>query len=150
MHAMVFNNQDKLNNTIAIAILPTVCKIYAWKNAKMMIISKKINNKDLQNYRPICLLVNIYKAPTKVLMKKRPKKTHAENQPREQAGFRRGYSTTDHIHVVNQLKKKRREYNIPLCLRESLRFSANSINTDHASRTGDRRCIHRVFEGNLY
>ena len=26
------------------------------------------------------------------------------------------YSTTDHIHAINQLKKKCREYNIPLCV----------------------------------
>ena len=37
-----------------------------------------------------------------------------ENQPREQAGFRSKYSTTDHIHAINQLKEKCREYNIPL------------------------------------
>ena len=27
-----------------------------------------------------------------------------ENQPREHAGFRSKYSTTDHIHAINQLK----------------------------------------------
>ena len=39
-----------------------------------------------------------------------------ENQPREQTGFRSKYSTTDHIHAINQLKEKCREYNIPLCV----------------------------------
>ena len=39
-----------------------------------------------------------------------------ENQPREQAGFRSKYSSTDHIHAINQLKGKCREYNIPLCV----------------------------------
>ena len=39
-----------------------------------------------------------------------------ENQPREQAGFRSQYSTTDHIHAINQLKEKCREYKIPLCV----------------------------------
>ena len=37
-----------------------------------------------------------------------------ENQPREQVWFRSKYSTTDHIHAINQLKEKCREYNIPL------------------------------------
>ena len=39
-----------------------------------------------------------------------------ENQPREQAGFRSGYSIMDHLHTMNQLIKKTSEYNIPLCL----------------------------------
>ena len=39
-----------------------------------------------------------------------------ENQPREQAGFRGMYSTSYHIHAINQLKEKCREYNIPLCV----------------------------------
>ena len=80
-----------------------------------MIIFKKGNKKDLKNYRPICLISNIYKVLTKVLTK-RLENTLYENQPREQAGFRSGYSTTDHIHVVNQLKEKCRAYNIALCI----------------------------------
>ena len=86
-----------------------------WKNAKKMIIFKKGNKKDLNNYKPICLRSNIYKVLTKVLTI-RLEKTLAENQPREQAGFRSGYSTTYHTHVVNQLKEKCREYNIPLSI----------------------------------
>ena len=50
------------------------------------------------------------------VLTKRLEKTLGENRSREKAGFRSGYSTTDHIHVVNQLKKKCREYNIPLCI----------------------------------
>ena len=80
----------------------------------MMIIFKKGNKKDLKNYRLICLLSKSYKALMKVLMK-RLEKTLNENQPREQAGFRSKYSTTDHIHVVIQLKEKCTEYNI-LCI----------------------------------
>ena len=39
-----------------------------------------------------------------------------ENQPREQAGFRKGFSTTDHLHVTNQIIEKSNEYNLPLCI----------------------------------
>ena len=37
------------------------------------------------------------------------------HQPHEQTGFRAGYSTIDHLQVVNQLQGKFNEYNIPLC-----------------------------------
>ena len=86
-----------------------------WKNAKMVIIFKKGNQKDIKNYRPICLLSNIYKLFTKILTA-RLERILDDNQPREQAGFRGGYSTTDHIHVINQLKEKCREFNKPLCI----------------------------------
>ena len=86
-----------------------------WKNAKMVIIFKKGNQKDIKNYKPICLLSNIYKLFTKILTA-RLERIPDDNQPREQSGFRGGYSITDHIHVINQLKEKCREFNIPLCI----------------------------------
>ena len=81
----------------------------------MVIIFKKGNKKDLKNYRSICLLSNIYKVVTKVLTK-RSEKTLYENQPQGHPRFRSRYSMTDHIHFVNQLKEKCREFNIPLCI----------------------------------
>ena len=57
----------------------------------------------------------MYKLFTKIITTRLEKKLD-ENQPREQAGFRSKYSTTDHIHAINQLKEKCREYNIPLCV----------------------------------
>ena len=124
----------------------------AWKNAKIVVIFKKGNKKDLKNYRPICLLSNICKPLTKILTKML-EKTLDENQPREQTGFRSGYSTTDNIHVVNQLKEKRREYNILLCIAfvsYGKACSAHSSRTDLVSRTGGRRWVHRTPEGLLH
>ena len=77
----------------------------------MVIFFKKGNRKDIKN-RQICLLSNMYKLFTKIITTRLEKKLD-ENQPREPAGFRSKYSTTDHIHAINQLKKKCREYNIP-------------------------------------
>ncbi|KAK6742852.1 hypothetical protein RB195_010238 [Necator americanus] len=39
-----------------------------------------------------------------------------EGQPWEQAGFRKGFSTIDHIHTVSKLIEVSREYKMPLCL----------------------------------
>ena len=47
----------------------------------------------------------MYKLFTKIITTRLEKKLD-ENQPREQAGFRSKYSTTDHIHAINQLKVK--------------------------------------------
>ena len=33
----------------------------------------------------------------------------------EQAGFRKGYSTTDHLQALNQIIEKSNEYKLPLC-----------------------------------
>ena len=126
----------------------------AWMNAKMTIIFRKGNKKDLRNYRPLCLLSNIYKVLSKVLTK-RLEKTLNENQPREQAGFRSGYSTIVHIHFVNQMKEKCREYNIPLYIAfVDYEKAFDSVQTQavltSSSRTGDRRCVHRTPEGNLH
>ena len=46
----------------------------------------------------------------------RIERTLDENQPREQAGFRKGYSTTDHLQALNQIIEKSNEYNLPLCI----------------------------------
>ncbi|KAK6745741.1 hypothetical protein RB195_012079 [Necator americanus] len=39
-----------------------------------------------------------------------------QGQPCEQAGFRKGFSTIDHIHTVSKLIEVSREYKMPLCL----------------------------------
>ena len=71
-----------------------------WKEANMVIFFKKGNRQDIKNYRPICLLSNMYKLFTKIITTRLEKKLD-ENQHREQAGFRSKYSTTDHIHAIN-------------------------------------------------
>ena len=43
-------------------------------------------------------------------------RTLDQHQPKEQAGFRPGYSTIEHPQTVSQLQEKANEYDIPLCL----------------------------------
>ena len=63
----------------------------------------------------MCVEITTNYVFTKIITTRLEKKLD-ENQPREQAGFRSKYSKTDHIHAINQLKEKCREYNIPLCV----------------------------------
>lgn len=81
-----------------------------WRNAEIVLIHKKGSKKDIKNYRPISLLSHMYKVFTRIIQR-RIQRIMDENQPREQAGFRKGYSTIDHIHSINQLIEKSNEYN---------------------------------------
>ena len=86
-----------------------------WHETKIVILFKKGDPKDIKNYWPISLLSHSYKIFTK-LMQTRIERNLDENQPREQAGFRKGYSTTDHLQALNQIIEKSNEYNLPLCI----------------------------------
>ena len=67
-----------------------------------------------RKYRPISLLPVIYKVFSHILLQ-RMLQALEQHQPQEQAGFRSGFSTTDHIHVVSQLQGKASKYKISLC-----------------------------------
>jgi hypothetical protein len=86
-----------------------------WNNGIIILLHKKGDVKDIGNYRPISLISHISKLLTKVIQN-RLEGTLDFNQPREQAGFRKGFSTTDHLQVVTQLIEKTNEYGLPLCL----------------------------------
>ena len=82
-----------------------------WKEAKIILLHKKGDKADIKNYRPISLLSHAYKIFTRIIQN-RIKRILDENQPREQAGFREGFLTTDHLHALNQLIEKANEYQL--------------------------------------
>ena len=84
------------------------------ENALIVLIHKNGNTSDIKNYRSISLLPIMCKVFSNILLQ-RMIRTLDFRQPREQARFWAGYSTIDHLHVINQLQEKANEYNIPLC-----------------------------------
>ena len=84
-----------------------------WKNATIILLHKKGSKSEVKNYRPISLMPHIHKLYTKII-KNRIERTLNENQPPEQAAYRTGYSTTDHLHTIRQIMEKALEYKIHL------------------------------------
>ncbi|KAE9417417.1 hypothetical protein Angca_008517, partial [Angiostrongylus cantonensis] len=86
-----------------------------WKTSKTMLLFKKGDLHDIGNYRPICLLSVVYKLFTQVILN-RIDRTLDEGQSCEQAGFRKGFSTMDHIHTMRRVTEVSGEYKRTLCL----------------------------------
>ncbi|KAE9413031.1 hypothetical protein Angca_003806, partial [Angiostrongylus cantonensis] len=91
------------------------CKVSTqWKTSKTLLLFKKGDLHDVGNYCPICLLSVVYRLFTRVILN-RIDRTLNEGQPCEQAGFRKGFSTMDHIHALTGLIEVLLEYKRPLC-----------------------------------
>ena len=102
--------QGLFNSVIIQGITPKT-----WGESVVVLFFKKGDNTLLKNYRPISLLSHVYKLFSRVVTNRLARRFD-EFQPPEQAGFRKGYSTVDHIHTLRQIVQKTEEYNLPLCL----------------------------------
>lgn len=87
----------------------------SWKNAEVILIHKKGDNTNIENYRPISLLSHLYKLLTKIITNRLTTKLDSY-QPIEQAGFRKGFGTINHLQTIRAAIEKTTEYNIPLHL----------------------------------
>jgi hypothetical protein len=86
-----------------------------WNEGEIILIHKKGDTQDLKNYRPITLMSVFYKLFT-IILGKRAEGTLDSNQPREQAGFRKGFGTLEHLFTINQVVQKSHEFKLPLCM----------------------------------
>lgn len=81
-----------------------------WTKSHIILIHKKGDKENIENYRPISLMSNVYKVFAKIILE-RISALLDDQQPVEQAGFRKGFSTIDHIHTIKQVLEKCNEYN---------------------------------------
>lgn len=84
-------------------------------HANTILIHKKGDAMDIGNYRPISLMSTVFKVVTRVLTNRVYEKV-CNQLSADQAGFRRGYSTVDHLLTINLLVEKCREWALPLCM----------------------------------
>lgn len=86
-----------------------------WTKSEIVLLYKKGDPADIGNYRPISLMSCMYKLFASCLLNRITLDIDS-HQPYEQAGFRSGFSTIDHIHVVEQVIEKYLEFRRPLYL----------------------------------
>ena len=96
-------------------VLYSGCIPDSWKQAILALIYKKGDKRNLANWRPIALLSQIYKIFSKILLN-RIRRQLDDQQPVEQAAFRRGFGCNDHIQAVSQVVERSREYRMPLVI----------------------------------
>lgn len=86
-----------------------------WKCFEIILLHKKRDKSQLNNYRSLSLFSKLCKALMKII-KNRICSQLDSNQPAGR-GFRKGYSTTEHIHImINQVLEKADEYQIEIHL----------------------------------
>ena len=76
-----------------------------WKRYRITVLLKAGEIAKATNYRPISVISVLYKTFAK-LMYKRLEPILDGQQCADQAGFRRGYSTTDHMHTAALILEK--------------------------------------------
>lgn len=85
----------------------------AWKTSTMILMFKRGDKKEPNNYRGINLLDAMFKVITKIFT---TKITSTTTLAEEQQGFRTGRSCTDAVFVMRQVVEKSIEYNRPAFL----------------------------------
>jgi hypothetical protein len=114
------------NRILVLEIIPQ-----QWFTSTIILLHKKGTKDNPNNYRPICLLSNMYKLLIKILTNQITV-TLDENQPCKQAGFRAKFSTTDHLQTINHVIEKTQEFNLSLYL-AFIDYKKASDSVEHTS-----------------
>ncbi|EYB85202.1 hypothetical protein Y032_0303g1907 [Ancylostoma ceylanicum] len=81
--------------------------------AHVKLLFTKGDPNNINNFRPISLILGVLKAVTRVILNRIESKLEETESP-SQVGFRKKHSTLNHIHILNQIAEKSKEYNFPV------------------------------------
>ena len=84
-----------------------------WKQAWIKVLHKKGDKSLAENYRPICIIPILYKVYSRILLS-RIEHTLELAQCCDQAGFRKSFSTEDHLVSISLLAEGCMEMSRPL------------------------------------
>ena len=97
------------NDVISSKVAPPT----AWKKTKLTLIFKKGDPTLAGNYRPIAVISFLYKLFSRIQCDRLIPFIIAA-QTVEQAAYRKGFNTVDHLLAVTLVMEKSREFNLPL------------------------------------
>jgi len=105
--------RDALLNLYNEVIQPTRATPTQWRQTQFTVIYKSGDPQLPQNYRPIAVIPLLYKLFSRLLYN-RLETTLDSQQPPEQAGFRRHFSTDDHLFTFSLIQEAANEWQLPL------------------------------------
>ena len=91
-------------------LLPDALPPVSWKRMRLTVIYKKGDCKLVQNYRPIAMIPILYKLFSRMLCNRIQDQVLKELSP-DQAAYRPGFSTEDHLTTLTLLFERCREWN---------------------------------------
>ena len=94
-------------------ILPDSPTPDQWKTANITVIHKAGDPKLPQNYRPITMIPMLYKLFARLLFNRLEEILDPHQSP-DQAGFRRGFCTEDHLFTLVLIQEKAYEWQVPV------------------------------------
>lgn len=92
---------------------PTAIPPSQWKQTTIKVLHKPGDTKEPKNYRPIAIIPLLYKLYAKLLYNRLAPLLNQQQSP-DQAGFRHGFCTTDHLYTTTLLHEKSHEWQLGL------------------------------------
>ena len=117
-----------------------------WRRTTISVIYKSGDPQLPQNYRPIAIIPLLYKLMSRLLCNRLEANFESEQSP-DQAGFRKGFCTEDHLFTTTLLYEQSYEWQLPLwaaAIDFKRRLTASTTNT-YGTHFDSRTCLTHTF-----